>query len=110
MKPIPISLREVVFQFEDADEYNVASDLARDYTSLVRTAWDGSMCEYIVGRSIPLADAIQRGIPEFDAAVLAYNTTVLPQIASHNETIGLVFDSTIYKKRTKNYSGNTPCL
>ena len=91
MLPIPRSLREVARQFVDADEHNVASDLARDYTSLIEAAWDGSMCQSIVGRQIPLADAIQRGVPEFDAAALAYMTTVVPQIQA---MVGSAFDST----------------
>ena len=91
MLPIPVSLRAVARQFDDADEHNVASDLARDYTTLIEAAWDGSMCQSIVGRRIPLADAIQRGVPDFDAAALAYMTTVVPQIQA---MVGSAFDST----------------
>ena len=86
---MPASLRELVRQIENADEFDVAPDLARAATALVEAAWDGSMCEGIVGRRILLPDAIQRSTADLDAAAFAYITTVTARIKA---MVGDAFD------------------
>lgn len=79
-RPVPASLLQLVEQIEDADEHQVAPDLARTARALVEAAWNGSMCVGILRRTIPLADAIQRSTSALDAASIAYITTVPVEI------------------------------
>jgi hypothetical protein len=69
---VPASLRQLAIQIKEADEFGVASDLVRDANELVEAAWDGTLCERIVGRKIRLADAIQRSTSVLDASSAAY--------------------------------------
>jgi hypothetical protein len=69
---VPASLRQLAIQIKEADEFGVASDLVRDANELVEAAWDGTLCERIVGREIRLADAVQRSTSVLDAASAAY--------------------------------------
>ena len=89
LQAVPASLRELVRQIDDADELDVAPDLERDATALIEAAWNGSMCESIVRRKIPLADAVQRSTAELDAAAFAYITTVPARIRA---MVGNAFD------------------
>ena len=78
-RPVPASLLQLVEQIEDADEHQVAPDLARTARALVEAAWNGSMCVGILRRMIPLADAIQRSTSALEASI-AYITTVPVEI------------------------------
>ncbi len=87
--PVPTSLQQLVGQIEDADEHQIAPDLARTMGALVEAAWNGSMCGGIIRRTIPLADAIQRSTAALDAASIAYITTVPTEIRA---VVGNAFD------------------
>ncbi len=102
--PVPASLLQLVEQIEDADEHQVAPDLARTARALVEAAWNGSMCVGNLCPMIPLADAIQRSTSALDAASIAYITTVPAEIRA---VVGDAFDvAGIYAGQLEVLQGN----
>lgn len=72
--PMPASLRALAKQFEDADIKNEAHDIITDATTLIYSAWSGTMKVTYFGtkRGIRLTDAITRSITQLDALSLKY--------------------------------------
>lgn len=96
---VPASLRQLAIQIKEADEFGVASDLVIDANKLVEAAWDGSLCERIVGRKIRLADAIERSRTLLDAVSTAYIQSHTAEVRARVGYFGS-FDGDRFKRDT----------
>lgn len=93
--PMPASLRALAKQFEDADIKNEAHDIVSDATTLIYSAWSGTMKVTYFGskRGIRLTDALTRSITQLDALSLKY-INIVP--AECTVMVGDAFNSDMF--------------
>ena len=80
--PVPAGLRELAQQLMDADEHGVAPDVGQNAKALIEAAWNGSLCESIVGNRITLQDAVSRTTAALDTVAMSYMSSVPAEISA----------------------------